>query len=706
MYESFYGLREKPFTLLPDPDYLYLSPKHQRALTLLEYGMMNHAGFSVICGDTGAGKTTLIRRLLVELGDEIRVGLITNTHHSFGELLNWVLMAFGLDGDGKSKSQMHQMFIEFLIEQYAQNKHTVLIVDEAQNMGADTLEELRMLSNINADKDQLLQVILAGQPTLRETLRKPELMQFAQRIAVDYYLESLSAEETSEYIHHRLGVAGAQKSIFTDGACKAVFKYSGGTPRLINLLCDTSLVYGFAEQSEIIEAQLVHDVVREQHSNSIIPTFNSVQPVVGDKATPEFVNAEPVVDQSKKVTEQNVNHDKVEEKRYAPEQSVERLLSQSKEENDELLAKMTQQVVQQSMGASTVNSVEQLASVTHTKIQSGVERAKIKSVTSENLKDRPEDIKDDSNVTPIKIKKPDVNMDVEVNAGVEVNTGVEKEMQMPENNEALKPEVAPGPEDAMQIAEKLQAEKLRAEDVYPIVHIEENPKKGFNMVLLGLVGGMFVASIMMMVTAWMMYGANDKNNQQLAQQNKNQQIQRDVENRELKALQKERDAAIAVTRALERERDAALNAARVQEEIRAAELRAAELIASQQQLTEKRLQQLRARTKEAELAESRALERERKLQQKAQKREAELEEKRLILHRKEQMRLEALTIETEMLNKRLQAEQSVVAEVVDIEPEVKVKEKTREDNKEKARKSFSANPCNSPSAKFLSTCKK
>ena len=200
MYESFYGLKEKPFTLLPDPEYLYLSPKHQRALTLLEYGMMNQAGFSVICGDTGAGKTTLIRRLLTELGDDTRVGLITNTHQSFGELLNWVLMAFGLDGDGKSKAQMHNLFIDFLIEQYAQNKHTVLIVDEAQNMDADTLEELRMLSNINADKDQVLQVILAGQPALRETLRKPELMQFAQRIAVDYYLESLSIEETRAYI--------------------------------------------------------------------------------------------------------------------------------------------------------------------------------------------------------------------------------------------------------------------------------------------------------------------------------------------------------------------------------------------------------------------------------------------------------------------------------------------------------------------------
>ncbi|MDH5765892.1 MAG: AAA family ATPase [Gammaproteobacteria bacterium] len=230
MYETFYGLKEKPFSMIPDPEYLFLSAKHQRALTLLEYGMMNHASFSVICGDTGAGKTTLIRRLLSELGSDATVGLITNTHQSFGELLNWVLMAFGIDPENKSKAQMHQMFISFLIEQYAQNKRTILIVDEAQNMNADTLEELRMLSNINADKDQVIQVVLAGQPGLRETLRKPELMQFAQRISVDYYLEALNKEETATYIHHRLKIAGAEYEIFTERACSEIYKFSGGTP--------------------------------------------------------------------------------------------------------------------------------------------------------------------------------------------------------------------------------------------------------------------------------------------------------------------------------------------------------------------------------------------------------------------------------------------------------------------------------------------
>jgi len=687
MYESFYELREKPFTLLPDPDYLYLSPKHQRALTLLEYGMMNHAGFSVICGDTGAGKTTLIRRLLTELGDEIKVGLITNTHHSFGELLNWVLMAFGLDSDGKSKAQMHQVFIEFLIEQYAQNKHTVLIVDEAQNMSADTLEELRMLSNINADKDQLLQVILAGQPALRETLREPELMQFAQRIAVDYYLESLSEEETCEYIHHRLGVAGAKKLIFTEDACKVVYRFSGGTPRLINLLCDTSLVYGFAEQSELISANLVNDVVREQHTNSIIPTFNSIQPEAEYKLKVDSTDVGHDIDGSNNITEQKNKHDNTEKKNQPPVRLDEHVVKQSENENDKEPAKFTQQVIQQGAATNSINSAEQLSLLQQNNIQPDRDKVSLKSVVTGNFDEKSKEIKDETNVTSIKTKK------------TEVNKGFKKDIKVnKKNNIVNEAEVSSNPEDSMDIAGRLRENEAD----YPLVHVEENPRKNFNMILLGLVAGMFITSVMMMAGAWLIYGANDNNNQQLAQQNLNQQIQRDVENRELKVMQKERDAAIAVTRALEKERDAALNAAKVQEEIRAAELRAAELIASQQQLAEKKLQQLRERTKEAELAESRAIERERKLQQKAQQREAEFEKQRLIQRREKQMRLEALTIETEILNKRLEAKQNVVAEIDVKEPKAKIKE----NSKAKVRKSFSANPCNSPSAKFLSTCKK
>jgi len=273
MYESFYNLREKPFTLLPDPGFLYLSKKHRMALTLLEYGLMSQAGFTVISGEIGAGKTTLIRYLLDNMENELTVGLISNTHSSFGELLQWILLAYNLEHAHLDKVEMYQRFVDFVVNEYAHNRRTVLIVDEAQNMSAETLEELRMLSNINADKDQALQVILVGQRELRDTLRRPDLVQFAQRIAVDYHLGPLSEEETIDYIRHRLEVAGGDPDLFDEEACRAVFRYSGGVPRLINLLCDTAMVYGFAEQKAHIDKALVTDVAREKQEGGIFPAF-------------------------------------------------------------------------------------------------------------------------------------------------------------------------------------------------------------------------------------------------------------------------------------------------------------------------------------------------------------------------------------------------------------------------------------------------
>ena len=271
MYESFYGLKTKPFSMLPDPGFLYLGKKHRVALTMLEYALMNNAGFCVITGEIGAGKTTLLRKLLDSVEENITVGMITNTHQSFGELLDWVLSAFGIHQAGLSKVEMHQRFVDFLLEQYAKNKTTLLIVDEAQNMPATTLEELRMLSNINSEKDLVLQVILAGQPDLKDTLRKPELMQFAQRISVDFHLDALNAVETCHYIQHRLLTAGATDDIFTPEACRLIAEYSGGVPRLINLLCDTALVYGFADQAKTIDANLVEELVNERMEHSILP---------------------------------------------------------------------------------------------------------------------------------------------------------------------------------------------------------------------------------------------------------------------------------------------------------------------------------------------------------------------------------------------------------------------------------------------------
>jgi len=278
MYESFYGFREKPFSLLPDAGFLYLSGKHRMALTLLEYGLMNQAGFSVISGDIGTGKTTLIRRLLDQMDESVRVGLIANTHPTFGDLLQWISLAFDLPHQGRSKVEMYQAFVDFVIGEYAKGRRTVLIVDEAQNMSAETLEELRMLSNINADKHQVLQVILVGQRELRDTLRRPDLVQFAQRIAVDYHLEPLTREETAEYISHRCTVAGGRPGLFTDQARDLVHEFTGGVPRLINLLCDTALVYGYAEQRDSIDAALIREVGRDRQQGGLFRTQREAVP--------------------------------------------------------------------------------------------------------------------------------------------------------------------------------------------------------------------------------------------------------------------------------------------------------------------------------------------------------------------------------------------------------------------------------------------
>lgn len=271
MYESFYGFQEKPFSLLPDPGFLYLSEKHRMALTMLQYGVVNQAGFTVITGDIGSGKTTLIRKLLEEIVDEVAVGLVSNTHRNFGELLQWVLLAFGLEYREKKKVELYHTLAEFIIREYSQGRNTVLIIDEAQNLSPEALEELRMLSNINADKDQVLQLVLVGQPGLRDLLKLPALYQFAQRIAVDYNLRPLSLEETWLYVRHRLATAGGDPGLFDTKACAAVYYYTGGTPRLINILCDTALVYGFADQKRRIGAEIICQVAREKARGGIFP---------------------------------------------------------------------------------------------------------------------------------------------------------------------------------------------------------------------------------------------------------------------------------------------------------------------------------------------------------------------------------------------------------------------------------------------------
>ncbi len=272
MYESFYKFKEKPFSLLPDPAFLYLGKQHSNAFATLEYGIMEQLGITVITGEIGSGKTSLVRHLLNKLETNFTVGLIANTHQTLGDVLPWVALAFGLPYQNKTKVELYDNFVKFLIKEYARGKRTVLIVDEAQNMDLDTLEELRMLSNINSDKDQVLQLILLGQPELREMLRQPKLEQFAQRIAANFHLEALSAEETYHYIQHRLKVAGGNTALFETAACEMIYEHTRGIPRLINMLCDMALVYGFSEKQRSINARIIAEVISDKTSGGLFPS--------------------------------------------------------------------------------------------------------------------------------------------------------------------------------------------------------------------------------------------------------------------------------------------------------------------------------------------------------------------------------------------------------------------------------------------------
>ncbi len=280
MYTEHFGLTHKPFNLVPDPQFLYMSPNHKKALTMLEYGLMSHAGFTVVTGEIGAGKTTLIRALLGKIDDDCVIGLINNTHESFGELMVWVLDSLEIESSATDNAGRYRDYINFVVEQHAQGRRVVLIVDEAQNLSVQALEELRLLSNVNIDSDIFLQLVLTGQPELIEKLNRPELVQFAQRIGVEFHLKALSYPETQNYIEYRLEVAGAKHKIFSNEACAVIYCYSEGIPRRINNLCDFALVYAFADDKKEIDVALIQDMMRDKKSSRIVEAKVSENPDV------------------------------------------------------------------------------------------------------------------------------------------------------------------------------------------------------------------------------------------------------------------------------------------------------------------------------------------------------------------------------------------------------------------------------------------
>ncbi len=272
MYEAYYGLREKPFSILPDPDLIYWDQNHRLAFAMLEFGLLNSAGFVVITGEIGSGKTTLIRHLLRKLDPKIAVGYMSSTPQGGTGLLQWVMMSLNQPFED-SYPRLYRMFQEYLYNQHSKGRRTVLIIDEAQNLGLDALEELRMLSNVNADKKQFLQMILVGQPQLKDMLRTPQLLQFAQRVSSDFHLKPLAANDVREYINFRLHAVGAQRELFSEEACQMIAQASGGIPRTINILCDTAMVYGFATGAKLITTELVKMVITDKQQYGILPSM-------------------------------------------------------------------------------------------------------------------------------------------------------------------------------------------------------------------------------------------------------------------------------------------------------------------------------------------------------------------------------------------------------------------------------------------------
>jgi len=284
MYKEFYGLKEKPFTIVPDPSFLYPSSKHRAALTYLEYGLMDRMPFILLTGEIGAGKTTLIKQLLTKIESDIEVAVIFNTNVSSEDLLELILCEFEMESSIRSKTGYLDTLNQFLISEYSKGKRVVLIVDEAQNLSREALEEIRMLSNLYTGKDSLIQVILAGQPSLGARLRHPSLAQLYQRIAVSYHIASLGLDETGEYIVYRLKKAGAeQEDLFTDKAVERIFQISGGIPRTINILCDAALVYGYADELRIIDADVIEHVLTDKKETEIL-SASSIEEIHSDQA--------------------------------------------------------------------------------------------------------------------------------------------------------------------------------------------------------------------------------------------------------------------------------------------------------------------------------------------------------------------------------------------------------------------------------------
>lgn len=263
MYEKYYKLKENPFQIVPNPKYLYFSPKHKNALAYLRYGLIQKAAFTLLTGEIGTGKTTIGLYFLNQYCKAIKTALISNTNVTPDQLLNLILKGFNLQPNGFDKVKNLEILQLFLIENYFKKILSLLIIDEAQNLSEESLEEIRMLSNLQKDGKLLLQIMLIGQPELKALLKHPNLTKISQKISVSYHLTALSSFETREYITYRLKKAGCDLELFSREAKDLIYEKSAGIPRIINLVCDSALIYGFAEKLQSIDKRAVENTIKE-----------------------------------------------------------------------------------------------------------------------------------------------------------------------------------------------------------------------------------------------------------------------------------------------------------------------------------------------------------------------------------------------------------------------------------------------------------